>query len=368
MRRAALLIVVALGLLLATPCQQVEAFHGHHGGWGGGHHGGWGHWGGGWGGGYRHWGGWGGGWGGYGGWGYRPFYSFYRPYYGIGLGVGWGGYGYGWGGYYGGYYPSYYSSYYFSNPYYYSSPYFYGQSPYYYNSYYYGYPTCSYTTPSINYYAATPVVNVTRIVINKAAPAPAVAPPARTVAPPAPAIAAPRATTLVRSSITDRSRARQHMKLGDSAFLAGRYADALLRYRNAGETAPDYAEAFYRKGHAYVAVGKYDLAAAAFRRALELEPAARRDGFRLDDLYGAGSRAKVVHLDNLAASALMREDDADNYFLLGLMLRFDGEHERAEKFLAKAASLSPAMRTALAAFLPDDDKERTVSLEVGDEI
>ena len=346
MKRAALLIVFVLGLLIGPAMQQrAEAFHWHRHGWGHHHHG-WGHFG------YRHWGGyrgWGGygGWGYGGGWGYRPYYSsFYRPYYGVRLSVGWGGY-----------YPaSYFWNPYYTSPYYYASPYFYGQSPYYDNSYYYGFPSCNYTVPSINYYA-TPSVNVTRIVVRKADP------PAPAVDPAAPA---PRAA-VVRSSITDRSRARQHIKLGDAAFLAGRYSDALSRYRNAAETATDYAEAHYRKGHAYVAVGKYDLAAASFRRGLELEPAARREGFRTSDLYGAESKAKTVHLENLAAAALMREDVADNYFLLGLMLRFDGEHDRAAKFLAKAVSLSPAMRSTLVALLPDA-KERPVSIEVGDEI
>jgi len=354
MKRAALLVMVVLSLVLVPAMQETaEAFHGHHG---------WGHFG------HRHWGGWGGGWGGYRGWsgyggwgvgyrsyyggfGYRPFYSFYRPYYGIGIGVGYGGLGYGWGGYYGGYYPAYY----YSNP---GASYFYGQTPYYYNSFY-GYPSCSYSAPAINYYA-TPVVNVTRIVVRKSdPPAPAVDPA------PAP-VAAPRAT-VVRSTIPDRSRARQQMKLGDAAFLAGRYSDALNRYRHAVDAAGDYAEAHYRRGHAYVAVGKYDLAAAAFRRALELDPAARRDGFRLNDIYGAESKAKMVHLENLAAAALMREEDANNYFLLGLMLRFDGESDRAEKFLAKAAALSATMRASIAA-LRSEPVERTVSLPLGDEI
>lgn len=332
MKRAVLLFVFAIWLLLGPAMQQrAEAFHWHRHGWG---HFGYRHWGG-----YRGWG--------YGGWGFRPYAGFYRPY-GVGLSVGWGGY-----------YPaSYFWNPYYSSPYYYASPYFFGQSPYFYNSYYYGFPSCSYNVPTVNYYA-TPVVNVTRIVVRKADP------PAPAADPPAPAGAA--RATLVRSSITDRSRARQHMKLGDAAFLAGRYSDALSRYRNAADVAGDYAEAHYRKGHAYVAVGKYDLAAAAFRVGLELEPAARREGFRLTDLYGVDSRAKVVHLENLAAAALMNEEVADNYFLLGLMLRFDGEHERAEKFLAKAASLSPAMRIAVAAFLPDA-KERPVSLPLGDEI
>jgi tetratricopeptide (TPR) repeat protein len=354
MKRICLLLIAALGLLLGPAPPRAEAFHGHH------HHGGgWGHFGGG----YRHWGGGYGGWGrGYGGWGggygYRSFYGGgfgYRPYYGLGIGLGYGGLGLGYGSYgyggYGGYYPSYYYN---------SSPYFYNQSPYFYNSYY-SYPSCSYTTPSINYYAA-PAITVTRIVVRKAAP------PAPAIAPPAPApVAAPRATIVRSSTITDRSKARQQIKLGNAAFLAGRYADALTRYRNAAEAAPDYAEAHYRKGHAYIANGKYELAAAAFRRGLDLEPAARREGFQLDDLYGAKSAAKGVHLENLAAAALMREDVADNYFLLGLMLRFNGEHERAEKFLAKATALSPAMRTAVAALLPDA-RLHPVSLEIGDEI
>lgn len=371
MKRACLLLVAVLSLLLGPVSQRAAAFHGHH-------HGGWGHFGGG----YRHWGGWGGGYrgygyggwggyrGGYGGWGYgyRPIYNNYYNYgfgyrgIGLGLGLGYGGYGLGYSGYglgYGGYYGG-YAPYYYSSGYYNASPYFYNQSPYFYNSYY-GYPSCSYTTPSINYYATAPVVNVTRIVVRKADP------PAPGVDPPAPAPAAAKATLVRSSTITDRSKARQQIKLGNAAFLAGRYTDALTRYRNAAEAAPDYAEAHYRKGHAYIASGKYELAAASFRRGLNLEPSANREGFRLNDLYGEKSAAKGVHLENLAAAALMREDVADNYFLLGLMLRFDGEHERAEKFLAKAAALSPSMRTAVAKFLPDTT-ERPVSLESGDDI
>lgn len=324
MKRACLLIVATLALLLGPALQTAEA-HGRHGGWG--RFGGgaaYRHWGGGWGGGYRSIG-----FGSYGfrsyGFGYRPafgisvgyqpFNTFYRPFYGVPFGSwGYGGYGYGFGGYYGGYYPVHYSL-----PYYNSSIYFYNQSPGFYNSYY-AYPTCYYSA-----YYTPPVVNVTRIVVRKAAE-------------PAPVAAEGK---IVRSStITDRSRARQLIKLGDAAFLAGRYPDALNRYRSAAETAPDYAEAHYRKGHAYVANARYELAADSFRRGLDLEPDARRDGFRLDDLYGDKSAAKGVHLENLAAAALMAEDVADNYFLLGLMLRFNGEEERAEKFFTKAITLA----------------------------
>jgi tetratricopeptide (TPR) repeat protein len=173
---------------------------------------------------------------------------------------------------------------------------------------------------------------------------------------------------LVRSSPLDsRSRARALLKLGDAAFREGRYVDALTRYRSAVEAAPDDAEAQFRKGHAHIANGKFDLAAAAFRSALKRDPSARRAGFKLDELYGAKSAAKGMHLENLAAAALTHEDSADNYFLLGLMLRFDGEHDRAEKFFTKAAALSPETRRSLARLLPEA-KEEPVSFELGGEI
>jgi hypothetical protein len=115
-----------------------------------------------------------------------------------------------------------------------------------------------------------------------------------------------------------------------------------------------------------LANGQYSLAAMAFRRALQLEATARRDAFQLDDLYGVGSAAKGTHIENLAAAALT-DDSADAYFLLGLMLRFDGQPARAEKFFAKAASLSPETRKAVASLLPVEMTE-PVSLEIGDEI
>lgn len=341
MKRAGLLIVALFILLCGPIAERVEAHGWRHFGGGGAYR----HWGGyrgyGWGHHHHHWHGYrgvgyGSGWGyrpyyGY-GWGYRPYYSFYRPVIGIGVGF---------GGYYGGY------NTFYANPYYYySTPLYYGQSYDFYNPWpvTYGYPSCSYSSP---------VINVTKIVVRKA-----------DVAPAAPVAIEPKGTVVRSSTIDTRSRARALVRLGDAAFREGRYVDALTRYRTAAETAPDDAEAQFRKGHAYIANGKFDQAAIAFRNALALEPAARRGGFRLDDLYGAKSAAKGVHLENLAAAALMHEDSADSYFLLGLMLRFEGEHDRAEKFFAKAASLSPETRRSLARLLPAAAEEH-VSLDLG---
>lgn len=373
MKRICLLVIVAISML-GPAVLSADAFHGHGGHRGGHHghhhHGGWGHFGGG--GGYRHWGGHHGGWGGhrhfgyvghrtfYGsGFGYRPFYGYgyavgYRPFYGVGFGYGLGGYGY--GGSAGYYYPAYYSDPYLYN---YSQPYFYNQSPYFYNSSY-GYPTC-FRTPVINVSSLVVIRKPASLVPAAGAPSPAMG-----------TIAVPKRAVIRSSTVAGRSKARQQVKLGDAAFLAGRYVDALTRYRTASEAAPDNADAHFRKGHAYIANGKYELAATSFRRGLELDPTANLAGFRLGDLYGVDSVAKGVHLENLAAAALMDEDSADSYLLLGLMLRFDGESDRAEKFFAKAAALSPEVGKSVAAFLPAkplvaEFKETPVSLALGDE-
>lgn len=373
---ASLWLAALLLLLLPTDAKAGHRHHHHgghhhfHGGFGGGHA-------------YRHWG----------GFGHRPWGGVslsigFRPrYYGLG-GYGLGGYGYrgygygnyGWGGYYGSpfglgssyssfYQPVVYRSFY-SGPAWstydvYGPPYYYYQSP----TYYYG-PTYTYPVQGYvpwNGFGSQPSVNVTNIVVRRKFPEP------RTV------VEHPEAferrgmvketSTLVgTTSIGDQTRARRLIRLGDEAFRADRYIDALNHYRNATEAAPRFAEGHFRKGHAYLANGQHAAAANAFRKALQLEPTAQREAFRLDDLYGIGSKAKTIHLESLAAAGLTNKDSADVYFLLGLMLRFDGHATRAEKFFVHAAALSPETRTALARLLPVEAEERVVSYTEGDEI
>jgi len=345
MKRAGLLLAVALMILLGT--STAEAFHGYwrHHHWGHRHFGG--------GGAYRHWG------------GYRPYWggvsiSIGRPYYGYGWGYRphyWNAYRplYGHYGYHSFYRPYAYSSFYYRHAwpsYYYSAPHYYHWPSYDYEPAYsypaYSYPAC--------YFSSAPTVNINRLIVLKSDDLD------RRLDP------APKAAIVRTVRVDLLPRARQLIRLGDAAFLEGRYVDALSRYRTAAETAPDYAEAHFRKGHAYIALGKYPLASTSFRKALRLDPSARRDGFKLDDLYGAGSIARGVHLENLAAMALMREDSPDSYFLLGLMLHFGGEDKRAEKFFARAAELSAETREAVAGFLPVRLKEAPVSFASRDEI
>jgi hypothetical protein len=77
-----------------------------------------------------------------------------------------------------------------------------------------------------------------------------------------------------------------------------------------------------------------------------------RGGFRLDDLYGAATRTKAVHLDSLAEWAMDRGSvSADPYFLIGLFLQYDGQFARAAKFFEKASDIAGISGGHIAVFL-----------------
>jgi tetratricopeptide (TPR) repeat protein len=163
--------------------------------------------------------------------------------------------------------------------------------------------------------------------------------------------AAPARPAVRVASPAMRLKAERYLAEGDALFLEQRFHSALQKYKLASKAAPDMAESHWRRGHGLVATGNFDLAAAAFKRALLFDADPHRGGFRLDELYGPAAMAKTVHLERLAEHALEHEHSADAYFLLGVFLAYDGQRERADKFFARALDLSGAGGWHVAAFL-----------------
>ena len=144
--------------------------------------------------------------------------------------------------------------------------------------------------------------------------------------------------------------ARNHIGFGDTHFRKEKYADAYLRYRRAVSEAPDLADGYFRKGYGLIAQGNYDLAARAFKRGLALDPAWPDSGFSSRQLYGNNAAAKQSHLDALAKAAEQAPDDPDLMFLLGILLHFDGQPDRATLFFRQAARLNHGDDAHLRAF------------------
>jgi tetratricopeptide (TPR) repeat protein len=154
------------------------------------------------------------------------------------------------------------------------------------------------------------------------------------------------------ASVEARRKAERSLAEGDELFREQNYHSALQRYKLAASTAPDLAEAHWRKGHALVATHNYDLAIAAFKRALGITPETKRDAFKLDDIYGPAAMAKTLHFESLAEWALAHTDSPDAWLLVGVQLYFDGQHDRAQKFFARATALDAAATRYLAVFAP----------------
>ena len=60
---------------------------------------------------------------------------------------------------------------------------------------------------------------------------------------------------------------------------------------------------------------------------------------------------KAANRESLAQAATAQPDDGDLLFLLGVILYFDGQPDRAKPFFQRAHNLNPADRANIAAFL-----------------
>ena len=71
------------------------------------------------------------------------------------------------------------------------------------------------------------------------------------------------------------------MELGNAAFLAGRFAEAVQHYEDAVRTGPDDADLFENLGIAYWSLGRWRPAIRAFLRALDGDLGAREQSLRV---------------------------------------------------------------------------------------
>ncbi|MGQ9575671.1 MAG: tetratricopeptide repeat protein [Thermoguttaceae bacterium] len=145
--------------------------------------------------------------------------------------------------------------------------------------------------------------------------------------------------------------AGRFVALGDQMFHKRKYVEANGRYRTAAQIAPGLADAHFRQGFALVAIGRYEAAAKAFKRGLEIEPDWAVSDFRLESLYGANEADKAAHFERLAEAAARQAPNADLLFVIGVCLHFDGQAQRALAFFRRAAQLAGANRTHLKGFL-----------------
>jgi len=165
-----------------------------------------------------------------------------------------------------------------------------------------------------------------------------------------PTLAAP-VQTPPASNAQAQQRAVSLVTQGDKLFAAQRFHEAGQRYKSAIAAAPELGAPYFRRAFALIATNRYDLAAPAAHQGAMVDPAFVKGQFRVDTLYNGSRLAKDSHLDALARTALGDSQNADNWFLVGMFLHFDGQSKRAQTFLQKAVELERRDTRYLAPFL-----------------
>jgi tetratricopeptide (TPR) repeat protein len=130
------------------------------------------------------------------------------------------------------------------------------------------------------------------------------------------------------------------LESGTLLFKAGKYREALDKFRLAASSDHGSAPARLLVGHAYFALGRYRDAARYIRRAFELQPKIKYVDFDIRDDYDDDARF-ARQLDALKTYASKLPRDVDAWLLLGYVQRFSGDREAADAAFARAYKIAP---------------------------
>lgn len=129
--------------------------------------------------------------------------------------------------------------------------------------------------------------------------------------------------------------------MGDQAFARRDWADAYQRFKQAAEQANDRSEPRQKMAYTMLAQGLYGMVALEFKRAIAIDRNWPRTGLSLADVFGPNSellRNNMMH----RLAGWVREDirDPDRLFVMGVVLHFNREPDKAIEFLRTAAELT----------------------------
>jgi tetratricopeptide (TPR) repeat protein len=147
--------------------------------------------------------------------------------------------------------------------------------------------------------------------------------------------------------LPEGSSARAYFERGLDAYKKNYDEDAVESFERVVQMEPDNAEAHYRLGLAYAAVGKSGEAEKSFERAVRLYTKETKEGpddaeeeFNLGQAYGKlGKYADAIKAYKRAIKDA--PDDSDKYYELGLAYSKLAQYKEAVAALNKAVELDP---------------------------
>lgn len=167
------------------------------------------------------------------------------------------------------------------------------------------------------------------------------------------------------SSVSRIRRSLRAMSEGDTEFRAGDFFAAQTDYRTAIRSSPDLAEPHLHYGMAMIACGRFEDAAMEFKKAIDYDPSLVESDFQWQDLYDDPA-VMDEHFDKLAEFALVRKNDPEILFVIGVCLHFRGEPERAAPFLERVAELDGQWEFAVSTMLAVNEPAKEPAEERAD--
>jgi hypothetical protein len=152
---------------------------------------------------------------------------------------------------------------------------------------------------------------------------------------------------------TDAAKARsirlQHE--GDLHFQKLEYDAAGRDYQDALMAAQDRPDPYFRLGYTQLTSGNFNDAAMNFKLGLQLDPTLPQTGPQLDELVGERNLLPKTQIKQRVLNWVQQDiRDPDRLFVLGVVLHFDNDGERAAELFETAARLG-GMKSYLQAFL-----------------
>lgn len=142
--------------------------------------------------------------------------------------------------------------------------------------------------------------------------------------------------------------ARDALDRGMTAYRADRDDEAVGEFKRAVELEPDFAEAHYRLGNAYLAMGNKDEAEKAFRDAVKAyEKITKRDEKNSDAFYFLGLCYEKLGEYDDAVKALKEAvktsptENDDKYYELGFSQMKLAQYDEAVRAFNKALEINP---------------------------
>ena len=143
------------------------------------------------------------------------------------------------------------------------------------------------------------------------------------------------------STPEQQARSLQDEQLADRQFAERNYIRAYARYKKAIEAAPDRAEARLKYVAALAAASRYDQAVEELDRLLRFAPEFAREFIALDQIFVDDPIGKMQMKNRVAEWTAKAPGEASRLFLLGGLMYFDTDVERARQLLRSAERFAP---------------------------